>query len=699
MSESPLKRRFGAFLLALLLPGAAFGQGIAGPAAPVFSPAQTLTAAALNAALAAPTITGGSINGSIIGASNAQSGRFTTLTSLNAAQLASLTVGVVSNSGGATFYGPFGANDAGTNRALFVQQSVNAAGAAQVAVAHFTSAITGTSTARGTAIPFLFDSSDNSNAYATYLHVSLRYGGASFQGSRNGMWVNVRSNADSPLATGSAGSFMLANAPWVRANHWLGGTPGAESTEVYGANPLAFLGSSGTIGARRTRGAQAFEANVGGVHNALYYVGGRFIHWGELTEASFTGSISGNTLTVSAVASGTLAVGQVVWGGGIWDNTRITALGTGTGGVGTYTVSRSQTISSAAGLAAGAPVQGVGLWTDAGINFGRRSMGNRGFRSLIGLGDWSALWPIRAGDGTIMETMLNQSPIEAAGQPAYAAAIGFHLPNVTFDHAFAWSPGFFVSGTGNVGGRTISGTTLQTSSSVVARTASVGSVTVVRGGRFAIWPTLTVSASPGGGTTATATVATMAADVPRSMASPNGARGTGYAVGDVLTDNAASGTASIRFQYTVRAVDETGQIIDMEPTTPGSYTALPTTPVVLTGGSGTGASVSPYWTILTVNAGGTGGTNAGTLYSEHALPHIAASGVGGQKHVDPILLPVMSASQVDLALNPGGRVVVPSFTPASGSAACTAGTITFDSAFIYTCTATNTWRRAATSSF
>lgn len=83
MSESPLKRRFGAFLLALLLlPGAVLAQGTAGPAAPLFSPAQTLTAAALNAALAAPTITGGSINGSIIGASNAQTGRFTGLTVL-----------------------------------------------------------------------------------------------------------------------------------------------------------------------------------------------------------------------------------------------------------------------------------------------------------------------------------------------------------------------------------------------------------------------------------------------------------------------------------------------------------------------------------------------------------------------------------------------------------------------------------------
>lgn len=62
--------------------------------------------------------------------------------------------------------------------------------------------------------------------------------------------------------------------------------------------------------------------------------------------ASFTGSISGTTLTVTAVASGTVQVGQTISGTGITVGTQITALGTGTGGNGTYTVSVSQTASS-----------------------------------------------------------------------------------------------------------------------------------------------------------------------------------------------------------------------------------------------------------------------------------------------------------------------------------------------------------------
>jgi|688.fasta_scaffold54230_3 hypothetical protein len=64
--------------------------------------------------------------------------------------------------------------------------------------------------------------------------------------------------------------------------------------------------------------------------------------------AVFTGSISGTTLTVTAVTSGTIAVGmELTSSGTITAGTRITALGTGTGGTGTYTVSASQTQGSA----------------------------------------------------------------------------------------------------------------------------------------------------------------------------------------------------------------------------------------------------------------------------------------------------------------------------------------------------------------
>lgn len=65
--------------------------------------------------------------------------------------------------------------------------------------------------------------------------------------------------------------------------------------------------------------------------------------------AVVVGSISGTTLTVSAVTSGTLAVGDrlTIAASGLDYNTYIVALGTGTGGTGTYTINNTTTLSSA----------------------------------------------------------------------------------------------------------------------------------------------------------------------------------------------------------------------------------------------------------------------------------------------------------------------------------------------------------------
>lgn len=62
---------------------------------------------------------------------------------------------------------------------------------------------------------------------------------------------------------------------------------------------------------------------------------------------SFTGSISGTTLTVSAVAAGVLSVGQVIVGTGVIAGTTIIGITTNSnGGVSSYIVDDSQTVSS-----------------------------------------------------------------------------------------------------------------------------------------------------------------------------------------------------------------------------------------------------------------------------------------------------------------------------------------------------------------
>ena len=65
-------------------------------------------------------------------------------------------------------------------------------------------------------------------------------------------------------------------------------------------------------------------------------------------QASFTGYIVGSTLTVTTISSGSISTGQIVidGSGATAPGTQITALGTGTGGVGTYTLNNSQTVAS-----------------------------------------------------------------------------------------------------------------------------------------------------------------------------------------------------------------------------------------------------------------------------------------------------------------------------------------------------------------
>ncbi len=62
--------------------------------------------------------------------------------------------------------------------------------------------------------------------------------------------------------------------------------------------------------------------------------------------ATCTGSIATTVLTVASAVTGVFHVGQVLSGTGVAAGTTITSLGTGTGGVGTYNLSNSQTTTS-----------------------------------------------------------------------------------------------------------------------------------------------------------------------------------------------------------------------------------------------------------------------------------------------------------------------------------------------------------------
>ena len=97
-------------------------------------------------------------------------------------------------------------------------------------------------------------------------------------------------------------------------------------------------------------GASANVVVSGGVVTAvtMFNKGSGYLANDILTQeiAVVTGSVSGTVMTVTAITSGTLYVGQYVTGSGISASSRISAFSSGSGGVGTYIL---DTISSSTG--------------------------------------------------------------------------------------------------------------------------------------------------------------------------------------------------------------------------------------------------------------------------------------------------------------------------------------------------------------
>ena len=133
----------------------------------------------------------------------------------------------------------------------------------------------------------------------------------SFTGSITGTTLTVTNAAPGTLTVGSL----------------IGGVGVAQGTII-----TALGTGSGDIGTYTVSISQALESTASLTISA--------------SAASFTGSITDTTLTVSAVADGTLTVGSLIGGTGVLTSTTITVILTGSGGVGTYTVSISQTVAS-----------------------------------------------------------------------------------------------------------------------------------------------------------------------------------------------------------------------------------------------------------------------------------------------------------------------------------------------------------------
>jgi hypothetical protein len=95
-------------------------------------------------------------------------------------------------------------------------------------------------------------------------------------------------------------------------------------------------------------------------------------------------------MTVTAVASGTIQIGQQITGTGVTAGTIITALGTGTGSTGTYTVNTSQTAASTTIGVVGACFLNIPSWVKRITIMINEVSGNgtSGFAARIGSGSF-----------------------------------------------------------------------------------------------------------------------------------------------------------------------------------------------------------------------------------------------------------------------------------------------------------------------
>ena len=157
-----------------------------------------------------------------------------------------------------------------------------------------------------------------------------------FTASISGTTLNVSAVTTGPIKVGTiiTGS-GVTNSTQIIAQ--IGGTIGGSGT--YTVNPSQSVSSTAMTGIYTQFQEMQFEQTP---------LGPPGFDWtlSPVTAAVFTGSISGTTLMVTAVTSGTISQGLTLSGTGVAPGTIVSYLGTSTGGTGNYTVSISQTVAS-----------------------------------------------------------------------------------------------------------------------------------------------------------------------------------------------------------------------------------------------------------------------------------------------------------------------------------------------------------------
>jgi hypothetical protein len=240
----------------------------------------------------------------------------------------------------------------------------------------------------------------------------------------SGTWIQ----ASNPLGTPYGVYSTLWNGTiWVG----VGASSNTSNGAIYSYDGITWLQGSGAIFNSydiSTAGGQAGIAWNGyrwvittgstSCTNPIFY-SDNGINWTQsTTTAVVTGTIATTVLTVSAVTSGTVLIGQVISGSGV-TSAVITSFGTGTGGIGTYTISVSQTVSGATTITGTLTAGGTSaLWN--------------GTRFVVGLKNATTLSYMTSSDG-IVWTSNAAKPFTAAYDIAWSNSIptsGQQLSNV-----------------------------------------------------------------------------------------------------------------------------------------------------------------------------------------------------------------------------------------------------------------------------
>ena len=153
----------------------------------------------------------------------------------------------------------------------------------------------------------------------------------------------------------------------------------------------------------------------------------------------------------------------------------------------------------------------------------------------------------------------------------------------------------------------------------ISNGGTVTAITVTAAGVYTSFPTGTISApTTAGGVQATFSFSAQITNTPTITSG-----GTGYTVNDVLTF--VGGTFTAAGSLTVTSVSG-GVITGVSVATYGAYTVLPSNPISVTGGTGSGATFTSTWGVRNAFPAPTI-TNAGSGYVEQ--PTVTFSGGGG----------------------------------------------------------------------